>query len=51
MIFDKETKMLDTVTRLGHGLDVVFFVYAPWIEVGFGVLAMCAILEFVMEKK
>ena len=42
--------MLDTVTRLGHGLDVVFFVYAPWIELGFGVLAMCAVYEFFFVK-
>ena len=42
--------MLDMVTRLGHGLDVVFFVYAPWIELGFGALAMCAVYEFFFVK-
>jgi hypothetical protein len=27
----------------------VFFAYAPWIELGFGLLAICAVYEFFFD--
>jgi hypothetical protein len=29
----------------------VILAYAPFLEIGFGLLAACAVVEFVMEKK
>jgi hypothetical protein len=38
--------MFKSLESLAAGADIVFFVYAPWIEMGFGLLALFAIYEF-----
>jgi len=29
---------------------IVLFAYAPWIELGFGLLTICAVYEFIIDR-
>jgi len=31
-------------------MTTVIMAYAPWIELGFGMLALCAVYEFFFDK-
>jgi hypothetical protein len=40
---NKENEMNDLMT--------VILAYSPWLEIGFGIVAACGVVEFLMEGR